>query len=195
MGKGFALRVGFNLAKGDLIGFIDGDGQIRPEALSTAIAEFKKSNAEIIIGSKKHKLSRVSYSIFRRAISSISQIFIKAFFNIGVKDTQAGLKIFKREVIKDILPRLTINRFAVDIEILSLARYLGYEKLIEIPIKVVRLNTAHEKLDEKISLSDLAKTFWDAMSIYYRLRIVNYYSLKNRERWVTYTQPEFVNTP
>jgi dolichyl-phosphate beta-glucosyltransferase len=52
----------------------------------------------------------------------------------GIQDTQCGFKSFRREVVKPIFSRLTIERWAFDVEILYLARKLGCP-IAEVPVR------------------------------------------------------------
>ena len=183
-GKGYALRQGFSLAKGDLIGFIDADGQIKAQAIESALKKLTNSDADMVSGSKKHLLSKVVYSTERRILSKMSQFFIKLLFNVGVSDTQAGLKMFKRKVIGEIGPRLTVDRFAIDIEILSVAKFMGYKNIEEIPIEVKSVDHGGQKIIQTISFVDLFKTFSDSLKIFYQLRIDKFYSLNNKDKWI-----------
>jgi dolichyl-phosphate beta-glucosyltransferase len=51
----------------------------------------------------------------------------------GVSDTQAGFKILTRECVERVFPRLTVDRWGFDIEILAVARFLGF-RIRELPI-------------------------------------------------------------
>ncbi len=174
-GKGYALRVGFKKAVGKYIGFIDADGQINESSIAEAFHIMKNQKADIVMGSKKHSSSRVNYSLLRKSISFFSQIFIKLLFGLGVSDTQAGIKLFRREVIKAILPKLKVNRFAFDIEALSVAKYLGYHKFIEFPITVKMLKDDNSNINSFLLMNDVAKTLKETLAIVIRLRILGSY--------------------
>ena len=60
----------------------------------------------------------------------------------GIKDTQRGFKVFSTRAADDIFPRLTINRFGFDIEVLALARKFGYK------IKEVGINWKNDPHSE-----------------------------------------------
>lgn len=172
-GKGYAIRYAMKRAKGKIIGFIDAGMDLNPNGLSILLERFEWHGADIIIGSKRHPESKVSYPFDRRIISFLSQVFIRILFGLNVRDTQVGMKFFKREVIKDVLPRLLVKRFAFDIEILVVAFYLGYHKIFEAPIE---LSYDFERsIVSRNLIPSLLKTFWDTLAIYYRLKILHYY--------------------
>lgn len=180
-GKGYAIRYGMVRSKGDIVGFIDAGMDLNPTGLAFLIEQFQWHDADIIIGSKRHSLSKVNYPKNRRVISLLSQILIRMLFGLNIKDTQVGMKFFKREVLEDIFPRLLVKRFAFDIEILVVAYNLGYKKILEAPIEL-NFNLKDSGVSKNL-FQALFKTLWDTLAIFYRLRIINYYSDANKRRW------------
>lgn len=180
-GKGYAIRYGMVRSKGDIVGFIDAGMDLNPTGLAFLIEQFEWHEADIIIGSKRHSLSKVNYPRNRRIISFLSQILIRILFGLNIRDTQVGMKFFKREVLEDIFPRLLVKRFAFDIEILVVAYNLGYKKILEAPIEL-NFNTKDSGVSKNL-FQALFKTFWDTMAIFYRLRVINYYSDTNKRKW------------
>ncbi|MDP2638344.1 MAG: glycosyltransferase [Candidatus Levybacteria bacterium] len=180
-GKGYAIRYGMVRSKGDIVGFLDSGMDLNPQGLSFMLSQFKKLDADVIIGSKRHPVSKVNYPLHRKIISSLSQLYIFALFNLSVRDTQVGMKFFKRKVIENVLPRLLVKRFAFDIEILVVAYYLGYKRIYEAPIE---LNfNIKDSLVSKDLLRTLLRTFWDSFAIFYRLRLLRYYDDDNKRKW------------
>ena len=135
-GKGYAVRYGMVRAKGDIIGFIDAGGEIDPASLSELFKIFIVKKADIVVGSKRHPKSDIIYPPIRRLFSFIYLYLVKVLFGIKVSDTQAGIKLFRKGVIKKLLPSLRVNGFAFDIELLSLAKVYGFSNVYEAPIKV-----------------------------------------------------------
>lgn len=133
-GKGYAIRYGMKQATGDVIGFIDADMDIQIRTLGYALKEIKKDNVSIVIPSKLHRDSNVAISTKRRILSFglifVNKVLLKLPENIT--DIGCGLKLFKKDIIKRILPNLKINRFAIDSEILNEIGKVGYS-VTEIP--------------------------------------------------------------
>ena len=94
------------------------------------------TEADIVIGSKRHYLSFIYYSPFRRACSKLYQLLIKFFFGLNVTDTQVGFKLFRREVLEKVIPRIIIKKWAFDLEVLVVAHHLGFRRIIEAPIEI-----------------------------------------------------------
>lgn len=180
-GKGYAIRYGMVRSRGNIIGFIDSGMELNPNGLSMLLEQFEWYNADIIIGSKRHPISKVNYPFDRKVVSFLSQILIKALFGLYVRDTQVGMKFFRREVLESVLPRLLVKKFAFDIEVLVVSYHLGYKRIYEAPIE---LNFRFkESIVSQHLLKILLKTLWDTLTIFYRLKILRFYNDSNRRKW------------
>lgn len=180
-GKGYAVRYGMARSKGNIIGFIDSGMDLNPKGLSILIDQLEREKLDIVIGSKRHEKSNVVYPMPRKIVSVLSQIFIRILFGLNVKDTQVGMKFFRREVLEDVLPRLLVKRFAFDIEILVVAFYLGYKKIAEAPVEI-EFNFDGSIVSQNL-LNSVLRTFWDSLAIFYRLKILHYYDDENKRKW------------
>ncbi len=163
-GKGAALKHGLSHAHGEIIGFLDAGGDIEISCLPLMIDTMKFSNADIVIGSKRHALSKVSYPLIRRFYSTGYQILNRILFRLRIKDTQVGIKIFRRSVIQTILPHVTINRFAVDLELLVVASILGYKNIIESPISITH------KFQSTVHIKTVFEMLADTLKVYGKMR-------------------------
>ena len=182
MGKGHAVRYGMARARGTLISFLDAGQEISPKGIMMLIAHLDWYGADIIVGSKRHPASQVKYPFARHVFSIGYHFILKILFGLSVKDTQSGIKIFKRDVIDKILPRLLVKRYAMDIEMLAVARYLGFKKIYEAPIEI---HYKFKDLTHASTMSSIVRMLWDTMAVFYRLRILNYYNSRNRKNWLS----------
>ncbi len=180
-GKGYAVRYGMAQTKGDYVAFIDAGMEIDPNGISLILEHMEWYNADIIVGSKRHPASQVNYPIDRKIISFGGHLIARFLLGINVYDTQAGLKIFRRQVLIKVLPRLIIRTYAFDLEILSVSNRLGFTKIYEAPIK---LNYDFQSLTHATGLKVVYQCLIDALAVFYRLRILNYYDDKNKRKWV-----------
>lgn len=161
-GKGGAIATGTAYANCDYIAFLDSDLELSPAMLKDFLRELKDRNADIAIGSKLHRDSKLSYPLGRRIISFGYFVLLKLMFNLNLKDTQTGIKLFKAQVIKPICKNLSTKGFAFDIEILATASKMGY-KIIEMPIELNYSRTGTEK--SKVSLGTIKNVFKDTLYI------------------------------
>lgn len=183
-GKGYAIRYGMAHTKGDYVAFIDSGMEIDPNGLSLVLEHLEWYHADIIVASKRHPASQVNYPFQRKIISFLAYVFSRVLLNLNVRDTQAGLKIFKRNVLIKVLPRLLVKHYAFDLEMLSVANYLGFHRIFEAPIK---LNYIFDGQTHAVGLRVLYKSLIDALAVFYRLRILGYYHDKSKRKW-TYDQ-------
>jgi glycosyltransferase involved in cell wall biosynthesis len=180
-GKGHAVRFGMVKSKGNIVAFIDAGMDLNPNALSMLFEHFKWYNADVIVGSKLHPVSKIKYPWQRKILSWGYRILVKILFGLSIRDTQVGVKIYKRKVLDKVLPRLLVKTYAFDIEILAVAHYLGYKRIYEAPVEL--------NFNERSSISTkgfwkvISLMLWDTLAVFYRLRILRYYSDQNKRLW------------
>lgn len=181
-GKGYAVRYGFSHASGDVIGFKDAGEDLKAKALPLMLAQFEFQQADIVIGSKRHPDSKVDYPLYRTILSWGYQQFTKLLFGLNVTDTQVGMKLYRRKVLENVLPRLLVKQFAFDIEILAVAYYLGYRKIYEAPVEI-DLFAAHSSIDVNSMMRVIANMLSDTLAVFYRLQIRHYYDDVSKRKW------------
>lgn len=170
-GKGNAIKAGVYAATGDYIAFLDADLDISPSHLKGYLEEMEKQSADIVIGSKMHKESQLEYPALRRFVSICYFIVLKLLFRLNVKDTQTGIKLFRSEVIKNIIGMIRTSGYAYDIEILAVAARFGY-RIIEQPIT---LKYTRQNSFGRIRFGDILRMAKDTLSIFYWLKIKKLY--------------------
>jgi len=183
-GKGFAIRYGMARSSGDYIAFIDSGMDIDPNGISLILEHLEWYGADIIVGSKRHPASKVYYPSFRKLYSSVYYIFVKFLLGVKVRDTQAGLKVFKREVLEAVLPRLLVKEFAFDVEILSVANHLGFNKIYESPIYLNWDKSNTTFTPWMVFDKNIRNMIRDTLAVFYRLRILKYYDDSKKRKWV-----------
>ena len=169
-GKGNAERLGFSMARGDLICFLDGDFDIHPKHIMPFLRLLQDDHVSVVIGSKRHPDSQIDYPFQRRLLSAGYGILIRALFGLGVRDTQAGIKVFKRGALDAILPMGLVKRYAFDAELLVLAHRMGFE-IAEAPIEM----DSWDRIGSGVKLREVVRMFVDTLGIFYRLHITRYY--------------------
>lgn len=174
-GKGHAVQYGMKKAKGDLVAFLDAGMEIHPAGLNLLIAHMDWYDSDVIVGSIRHSASKVKgYPLKRKILSWGYHTLTKILFGLRITDCQRGIKIFKREVLENVLPKLLVKAYAFDIEMLSVAKRLGYDKIHDGPVEMDAT---------KIEYSNIkANTVWsmlrDTLAVYYRLNVLHYYDDK-----------------
>jgi len=184
-GKGYAIRYGMARAKGDYIVFIDAGMDINPNGISMILEHMEWYNADIMVASKRHLASKVSYPLFRKILSLGYQILVRILFGLNIRDTQVGLKVFKRKVLEKVLPRLIVKRFAFDIEMLAVAHRLGFRKIFEAPVEIkLDIFNSNFSLSKVLFNKNVWDMFYDTISVFYRIHFMKYYDDSSKRLWV-----------
>jgi glycosyltransferase involved in cell wall biosynthesis len=176
-GKGYAIRYGMARSKGGIITFIDAGSDLKAAGIGLALEHMKWYGADIIVGSKRHKASKVNYPWQRRILSFIVQRATKIIFGLNISDTQTGLKVFRREVLVKVLPRLLVKRWAFDLEILSVANRLGFRKIYESPVEL------NYNFSSNVNTNAVKNFFIDYLAIIYRTYFLHYYDDDHNDLW------------
>ncbi len=180
-GKGHAVKFGMWRANGDIVAFIDAGMDINPNGISMLLEHLEWYNADIIVGSKLHPVSKVNYPHNRRLLSFGYRLLVKFLFGLSIRDTQVGIKFFRRKVLEKVLPRLLVKQYAFDIELLVVARYLGFKRIYEAPVDLKLKGSS--SITSKDILTVILNMFLDTLAVFYRLNIKHYYHTSNRKHW------------
>ncbi len=167
-GKGYAVRYGMLKAKGQYRLFTDADNATSIDHIEKMIPYFQQGY-EVVIGSigiKGAEVAEGSEPTWRRWFGNMGNLYIQILAVPGIQDTQRGFKMVTAKAAQDIFPKMTIDRWAFDVEMLALARKLGY-KTKEVPVKWKNdPNTAsHPKLGAYFKfLMETVKIRWNLMT-------------------------------
>jgi len=125
-GKGGAVQEGFKVAKGKYIIFADADNATPIEQVDKLLKYVDKY--DVVIGSRYCKGSKLAIpqSFVRRAGGRGLNMLIQLLAVRGIRDTQCGFKLFEAKAAHEIFKRITIFNFSFDIEVLAIAKNLGY---------------------------------------------------------------------
>lgn len=169
-GKGRALKKGFRHTKGEYVVFLDSDMDLHPIQLETFLNIMNLDEADVVIGSKRHPNSRIDYPWHRRLVSAVYFFLIKIMFGLPIRDTQTGLKVFKRGVLEKVFPKILVKKFAYDLEVLVLAHHFGY-KIAEAPVV---MNFKRSDWG-RIGMTTIFDTWRDTLAVWYRMYVLKYY--------------------
>ena len=147
MGKGYALRVGFAKAKGEIIATIDSDGSHRPEELPLLLAPILRDQADFVIGSRflneKPSSARKLNAIGVRLFNAL----IKVFTRTGVSDSQSGYRVMKSEIVK--ASKLVSGGYEIESEMLVKTARRGF-RVKEVPISFEQRTYGRSRLDPMV---------------------------------------------
>jgi dolichyl-phosphate beta-glucosyltransferase len=127
-GKGRGVRDGVLQAKGQVIGFVDADYKTPMEEVEKILPAFDEG-FDVVIGSRRVGDSKIvrPQKLYRRLGSKAFAKVMRTIVGLhGIQDTQCGFKFFTRDAARKIFSLQQINGYMFDVEILRLARKLGY---------------------------------------------------------------------
>jgi glycosyltransferase involved in cell wall biosynthesis len=131
-GKGRAIVRGIREATGDVVVFIDGDGQDLPEEIPLLLAPVIEQGADMVNGSKfigqckEGAISRPNYygNLFMSG-------FINLLFGVKITDSQSGFRVWRLEKMRVL--KLDAKEYEIETEMLIKAVKAGL-KVVDVPV-------------------------------------------------------------
>ena len=123
-GKGHAIKTGFGMIDADAYCFMDADMAYSTDYLHHIEETLKTSDIVIASRSFSTRLSGEAGGI-RILLGTSFNHLTRIVLDLPHRDTQAGLKGFRRDAVKLLFPKSKVSRFSFDAEILFLARKCG----------------------------------------------------------------------
>ena len=170
-GKGCVVKQGMLEAKGEYRLFTDADNSTTIDHLDKFWPFIKKGH-DVVIGSIEIEGAKIHEEAawYRRALGRYSKYVIRILAGLwDIKDSQRGFKLFSAKAAEKVFPKQTIMRWGFDIEILALAKKMGFK------IKEVPVNWSNPG-ESKVTLKSYIRTFQELLKIKYNL-ITNKYRL------------------
>ncbi|MGB7537498.1 MAG: glycosyltransferase family 2 protein [Anaerolineales bacterium] len=154
MGKGAALRTGFQHAGGDVILVQDADLEYNPAEYPALLEPFECGQADVVYGSRflgsKHRVTMFWHMVANQLLTFATNVL----YNSILSDMETGYKVFKADLLKSI--PLRANRFDFEPEIT--AKILKRKaRVFEIPIS---FNPREYDEGKKIGLVDAFAAIW-----------------------------------
>lgn len=164
-GKGYAVRTGMRAAHGRYRLFMDADNSTTIDHVEQFFPYFQEERYDIVIGSRDVEGAQIAVhqAWVKEFAGNLGNVVVRMLVLPGIYDTQAGFKMFTAKCVDDIFPRLTIDRWGFDIEILAVARHRGY-RIKEAPITWVNdpqsLVTGRAYLEVLGEVLKIRKNLW-----------------------------------
>jgi dolichyl-phosphate beta-glucosyltransferase len=133
-GKGFSVRRGMLLARGEYRLMTDAD-------LSTPIEEVDRLLAraalgyDVVIASRAMQGANVEIRQpwYRENMGRVFNLFVRTLTGLHLQDTQCGFKLFSARAAEDAFGACLLDGFSFDVEALYVANRRGY-RIAELPV-------------------------------------------------------------
>lgn len=160
-GKGHAVGLGIEHARGQHVLFTDADLSMPIEGYDRLREALEREGADIAIASRAIAGATVGERppLHRKAMGRVFNAVVRMTVLPGVHDTQCGFKLFTREAARAVFPHRALDGFAFDVEILYVARKLGF-RITEVPT-----HWSHNRASRILPLRDSVKMFWSVVQI------------------------------
>ena len=139
-GKGASIRAAIGQAAGEQVVLVDADLAFGRDSIARVMQGLQEG--DIAIGNRRHVDSHYSVPVrlfgflYRRHLVGLTfNAMVRTAFGLPYRDTQCGLKAFRRDALERLGPSLTIDGFAIDVEVLLVAQALGL-RVIQVPVTV-----------------------------------------------------------
>ncbi|MFH1354104.1 MAG: dolichyl-phosphate beta-glucosyltransferase [bacterium] len=146
-GKGYAVRYGMTHVSGEYRLFMDADNATSVDQVRNFLP-YMSMGFDVVIGSRDVPGADIAVHQpwWKEKLGDLGNLWIRAWAVPGIKDTQAGFKLFSAKASEEVFSRLTLDRWGFDVEALAVARLLEY-KVLERPIRWV--NDPNSKVSMK----------------------------------------------
>jgi glycosyltransferase involved in cell wall biosynthesis len=135
-GKGYSVRHGLLEARGEWTLFTDADLSAPIDDLEKLWTAADSAGAKVAIGSRAldRSLVGVHQPLFREIGGRVFNVIMRIITGLPFQDTQCGFKLFESAAAQEICKRQTLDGFGFDVELLFIAKRLGY-RAIEVPVR------------------------------------------------------------
>ncbi len=127
-GKGYTVRHGMLEARGEWALFTDADLSAPIGELERLWSAVERENVQVAVGSRAvdRSLVGVHQPFLREAMGRFFNIWVRVVTGLPFRDTQCGFKLFEAGPASEIFRRQRLEGFGFDVEVLLIAKYLGY---------------------------------------------------------------------
>lgn len=163
-GKGAAVRRGMLAAVGKYHLFTDSDIPFEFNVIQSALWHLDAGGYDMVVGDRTLEGSQyyTKKSWLNSILSHIYSLLVFSLFGENWFDTQCGFKGFRSSVSKDLFSVTRVNRFAFDVELLSIAVKRRYE-VKRLPVVLRNSGKSHVH-----TLTDGPRMCFDVLTVYLR---------------------------
>lgn len=160
-GKGAALRTGFAAATGDFVGVQDADMEYDPRDYIKMLRVADGFKADVVFGSRYLRDSERLVLRFWHSCMNRFLTFVSNFFSdLELTDMETCYKMFRREVMAEIAPRLREERFGFEPEVTARLAKLVHQRGWRVAECAIRYRPRTFSEGKKIGWVDGVRALW-----------------------------------
>jgi len=161
-GKGHAVRTGMLRAQGAHVFYMDADLSVPLGEVHAFLRHFAEHPGDdVLVGNRQHANSQIvrAQSWLRRSMGQTFNRILSALALAEMGDTQCGFKAFRQAACREVFSQQTLDGFAFDVEVLLLARRLGF-RVTDLPVEWINSPESHVHI-----VRDSARMLWDVWRV------------------------------
>lgn len=158
-GKGLAVRHGILAARGDYRFICDADLSMPIEQVLRFLPPALDRPAVAIASREVKGAVRYNEPEYRHFIGRVFNSLVRVIALPDLQDTQCGFKLFRADVAERVFPLQTIMGWTFDVEVLFIARRMGY------PIEEVPIDWYHDPNSKVKVFKDSLRMLLDLVNI------------------------------
>ena len=158
-GKGAAVRQGMLAARGEYRFICDADLSMPIEQIVRFLPPILNRPAVAIASRETAGARRYAEPEYRHFIGRVFNLIVRVMALPGLQDTQCGFKLFRADVAERVFPLQTLDGMSFDVEVLFIARRMGYR------IQEVAIDWYHDPDTRVRLLEDSLRMFTDLLTI------------------------------
>lgn len=135
LGRGAAVKSGFKVAKGDVVGFIDVDMEVSPRYINSFIESLETN--DVVIGNRKYYSKTVVRALIRNYLSDSYRAFSKKILKHSYNDTEVGYKFFRKDKLEPFFKEVSNDHWFWDTEFMMYC-FRNHLKVGEIEVEFLR---------------------------------------------------------